>query len=94
MANFGLPRLLLLLIKTLKMKQKTSATLLKTANATKTIWHKKSIEIKCPLKLTRARERKHLIAEIMIIIKLISNFESSAKQIYIMGTISSNKVGQ
>ena len=41
-----------------------------------------------------ARERKHLIAEIMIIIKLISNFESSAKQIYIMGTISSNKVGQ
>lgn len=40
------------------------------------------------------RERKHLIAEIMIIIKLISNFESSAKQIYIIGTISSNKVGQ
>ena len=37
LANFGLPRLLLLLIKTLKMKQKTSATLLKTANATKTI---------------------------------------------------------
>ena len=72
------------------MKQKTSATLLKTANATKTIWHKKSIEIKLPM----ARERKHLIAEIMIIIKLISNFESSAKQIYIMGTISSNKVGQ
>ena len=37
LANFGLPSLLLLLIKTLKMKQKTSATLLKTANATKTI---------------------------------------------------------
>ena len=37
LANCGLPRLLLLLIKTLKMKQKTSATLLKTANATKTI---------------------------------------------------------
>lgn len=41
-----------------------------------------------------AREGEHLIAEIMIIIKLISNFESLAKQIYIMGTISSNKVGQ
>ena len=36
-ANFGLPRLPLLFIKTLKMKQKTSATLQKTANATKTI---------------------------------------------------------
>ena len=53
LANFGLSSLLLLLIKTLKMKQKISATLLKSANATKTIWHKKSIEIKCTLKQGR-----------------------------------------